>query len=365
MLIERGYSSSAAGLCFTCVNLTGLILTPFLSNYLDNNDKVSVFDVIMLFSMGFCLLYFINFFLDTKCLLLSIVFIVSNSLYVLLDPIVNSISSKVNQYGINIPYTGARALGSVSYGTMCAVFGFLSNRFSYISVIIGGIVFSLALFICGTIGNKQFKKIKETNSLVEEDNDRVSIKEFVKNNKNYLILCLCITGIFIGYTSVDNFILLVTTNVGGTNQDMGCLLAYKAALEGIAISSFPLVLKKVKLENTLYIAVVAFIIKQLVITLAPNVFWLYIGQTFQLISYSFLTPGIVAFVNKYLKKRERIRGISMYSMTVGIGSAVSSTTSGYILDLFGVRAMNIYALSITIISVIGFIITLRYREKHN
>lgn len=364
MLIERGYSSSVAGICFSLVNLFSLVFTPFISNYLDNTDKFTIIDLIIVFSVLVTVLYGINYFLDSKCLLLSIVFIVGNGLYVTLDPFVNSISSKLGTYGVDVPFTSARAIGSISYGVMCAVFGYISSVFSYLSVIIGGFVFSMVLSILGIVLNKYFKKAKNNSIAIEvEKEDTISFKEFVTNNIPFLILCLFLTGIYVGYTTTDNFMLLVTENVGGTSKDMGYLLAYKAILEGVAILAFPLLLKKVRLETTLYIAVIGFAIKQLIIALAPNIFFLYIGETFQMVSFSILVPGMIEYVNNYLKKREIIRGISLTSLTIGVGSTISSSIAGYISDLYSTTTMNMFGLIITIISSVGFIITILVKQR--
>ena len=157
--------------------------------------------------------------------------------------------------------------------------------------------------------------------------------------------------------------LLVTENVGGTSKDMGYLLAYKAILEGAAMMSFPFVLKRIKLEKILYLAAIGFVIKQLIITLAPNVLFLYVGQTFQMMSFSFMIPGMIEFVNRYLKKREIIRGVSMTSLAIGVGSVISSTIGGYISDIYGVSSMNMFALIISIVSAIGFILTIIIKQK--
>ena len=364
-LLERGYSSSLAGLCFSLVSLFSIIVTPIISNYLDNTDKITVFDVITVSGALIFCLYIINFFLDTKCLLLSIIFILANGIHVFLDSIVNSVSSKIATYGIDVSYTSARAIGSISYGVMCAVFGYISEKTSYLSVIIGGLIFSFFVFLLGFLINKHFKKINTNDTKELEKEETISFKEFVKNNVLFFILCLFITGFFIGYTTVDNFMILVVENVGGTSKDMGYLLAYKAALEGIAILVFPLILKKVKLETTLFISALGFVLKQAVISFAPNLAWLYIAQTFQMISFSFITPGMIEFVNKYLKKREVIRGVSLFTLTVSIGSTVSSVSAGLINDAYGVPALNLFALIITVISAIGFCFTLTVRNSHN
>ena len=364
MLLERGYSASVAGICFSFVNLFSLVVTPFISNYLDNTDRITIIDLLIVSSVMVVILYGINYFLDTKCMLLSIVFIVGNGIYVALDPFVNAISSKIATYGIETSFTTARSAGSISYGIMCALFGYISSKTTYLSIIIGGMIFSSILFILSLVFNKQYKTIrKKSADIKEEKEELISFKEFIFNNIPFFVLVLFLIGIYIGFTTTDNLMLLVTENVGGTSKDMGYLLAYKAILEGIAMMSFPFVLKRINLEKILYLAALGFVIKQLIITLAPNVFFLYVGQTFQMMSFSFMIPGMIEFVNKYLKKREIIRGVSMTSLAIGLGSVISSTVGGFISDTYGVGSMNMFALIITIISAIGFIITILVKQR--
>lgn len=366
MLLERGYSASSAGICFSLVNLFSLVVVPFISNYLDNTDKVTIIDLLIVSSILVVVLYGINYFLDTKSMVLSIVFIVGNGIYVALDSFVNAISSKIATYGIETSFTTARSAGSISYGVMCALFGYISSKASYLSVIIGGIIFSSVLFLLSIIFNKQFNNIrKNTSSTKEEKEELVSFKEFIVNNVPFFILIIFLTGIYVGFTATDNMMILVTENVGGTSKDMGYLLAFKAILEGIAMMSFPFFLKRIKLEKILYIAALGFVVKQLVIALAPNVFFLYIGQAFQMLSFSFMIPGMIEFVNVYLKKREIIRGVSMTSLALGVGSVISSTIGGIISDAYGVSSMNMFAFIITTISAVGFYITIKTKYKNN
>ena len=366
MLLERGYSASVAGICFSLVNLFSLVVTPFISNYLDNTDRITIIDLIIVSSILVVVLYVINYFLDTKSMLLSIVFIIGNGIFVTLDPFINAVSSKMATYGIETSFTTARSAGSISYGIMCALFGYISSKASYLSVIIGGLIFSFVLFILGLIINKQYKEIRNNSPEVKEEKEElISFKEFIANNISFFILIIFLVGIYIGFTATDNLMLLVTENVGGTSKDMGYLLAYKAIFEGLAMMSFPFVLKRIKLEKILYLAAIGFVIKQLIITLAPNVFFLYIGQTFQMMSFSFMIPGMIEFVNRYLKKREIIRGVSMTSLAIGVGSVISSTIGGYIIDIYSVGSMNMFSLLITIISAIGFCITIKAKYRNN
>lgn len=364
-LIERGYSSFEAGLCFAFVNLINLVLTPIISNYLDNNDEHSVFDIILFLVFIVTILMGINYFLDEKCLLLTLVFIIGGGCFELTDPIINSISSKLKTYKIDVSYSFARAVGSASYGLVCFIFGFISSELSYSAVILGGIAFSMLYFVVSLLARNRFNSVKD-NYVKENKNtdDKINIKDFCKNNVLYIVTCVFIIMIFIGYSSIDHFMLLVCENVGGSSKDMGYLLGFKALMEVIPIFAFPYILKRFKLKDILIISAIAFICKSLLFYLATNVFTLYLAQVFQAFSFAFMTPGMVVYVNNYLKRREVIRGVSFYSLSIGIGGTISSLVGGFISDSFGISAMNLFALGITIVGAIGYICAILYRNKH-
>lgn len=364
MLIERGYTSFEAGICFALVNTISLVFTPFISNYLDNNDKFSLFDVITLLSFISIILMSINIFIGGRSAILILVYIIGNGCIVLIDPIVNSISSKLRNYDIDVPYSPARAVGSASYGIVCIIFGFISEKFSYQYVIFGGIVFAIFIFIVGVLSRNEFNRLKNINAANNfEKEEKISFKEFCKNNMLYIVTCIFMTLIFLGFSTGDNFMLIICENVGGSSKDMGYILGFKAFIEVIPIFVFPYILKKIKLENTLYISGIAFIVKCFLIYIAPNVLVLYIAQIFQGFSYAFIAPGMIEYVNRYLKKREVVRGASLNSLTIGIAGTLSSFASGYFADNFGVGAMNLFSFVVTTIGAVGFIITIIIRVK--
>lgn len=364
MLIERGYTSAEAGVCFAIVNIISAFLTPFISNYLDNNDKYSIFDVIGILSLIYFVLIIFNYFLLEKCFILTLVFIIGSSCEAIVDPMVNSISLKLRNYGIDVPYSPARAIGSASYGITCIIFGYTTQIFSYHSVIIGGAIFSFILLIVSVVARNQLNK-SQVNKIKEKNevNDQISFKEFCINNVNFIIIVFFMSLIYIGFATADNFMILICENVGGNSKDMGVILGFKAFIEVIPMLSFPFILKKIKLEKLLYMSAFFYFVKVTIIYLAPNVFMLYVAQVFQGLSYAIMTPAMVEFINRNLKSREVVRGISFCSLAQLIGFTVSSFVSGYIADVFSVKTMNLCAMMITLVGVIGYCITMAYKSK--
>lgn len=352
MLVEKGFNSAIAGLCLGLSNGLALIIEPLISNYLDNTKKTSVFEMIVYISALVTILFFANHLITNPTIFLFVVITLAGGLFSSLEPLFNSLSSVFNRSGIEIDFGRARSCGSFSYGVVCALFGVLSNNFSYRIVTLGGLVFALFLTFVSIKISSDVKQANIDTKLEKEET--VTFSEFIKNNKFYLIISACLTGVFFGYLFVDNFTLLVVERVGGTSGDMGIILGIKALLEGVSMMQYKKVRKHFSLITVLRFSVFMFAAKLLVTALAPNIIFIYLAQILQMGGFAFIVPGMVELVNVNMNKKEAIRGHAIFTMTIGLGSLLSSSIGGVITESFGILTMEYVAFAITFVSAIGF-----------
>lgn len=352
MLTEKGFNSAIAGICIGLANGLALILEPIISNYLDNTKKTSVFEMITYISALVATLFLANHLITNPTIFLFIVMMVAGGLFSSLEPLFNSLSSVFNRSGIEIDFGSARSCGSFSYGVVCVLFGVLSDNFSYHIVTLGGLVFALVLTFISIKITKDVKDAGIDTKLEKEET--ISFLEFIKNNKFYLIVSICLTGVFFGYLFIDNFTLLVVERVGGTSGDMGIILGIKAFLEGIAMMQYKRVRKHFSLITVLRFSVFMFAAKLLVTCLASNIVFIYLAQVLQMGGFAFIVPGMVELVNVNMNKKEAIRGHAVFTMTIGLGSLLSSTIGGIITESFGILTMEYVAFFVTIVSAIVF-----------
>lgn len=361
-LMARGFNSAVAGLSLAFANLTSLSIQPIVSNFLDRSKKITIFEMCSITTVLMFALYVVSNFAKNGSIFYFVIFTLAVGIYSSLEPLFNTIYTVFNNNGINIRFGKARAFGSVSYGLVCALFGFLTDSYSYLAVLIGGSIFALILVIITFVIRKDFYQA-EKHPVEEEDLKTVGFLEFVKNNKKYMLLCLFLTGIFYGYLAVDNFTILVIENLGGTSKDNGLILGIKACLEGIAIFSISKIRKHIKLENLLIIAAISFILKSFCIYSATAKSTVYLAQIIQMFSFAMMLPGMVEYADVKLPTNVAVRGQAFFTMTIGLGSVIASIVAGNIINVSGVKASNFVALIVTIISATGFIITLLFGDR--
>lgn len=357
LLMERNFSSTIAGISMSLSNLSSMIIQPCVANFLDKSKKYTVFDVCVITSILMLILYLSSCFISNGTILLVVIYTLSIGIYQSLEPLFNSLCSVFNNSGLKIEFGKARAFGSLAYGLVCFIFGALTETNSYVVVLIGGCIFAtLITLICLIIRNDYNNADKK--EIKKEDKKIISFIDFVKTNKMYIVLCICLVGIFFGYTISDNFTILIVENVGGNSKDMGTILFIKALLEGIFIFCYSKVRKHIKLNRLLVISMLGFIAKGFVIWRATKVSTIYIAQLLQIPSFAIIIPAMVEYINANMDNYVAMRGQALFTMTIGIGSTFSSLAGGYISDTLGVSFTIFIGLVVTIISAITFISSL-------
>lgn len=355
MLLRRGFTATTVGFCMSFAGIFSFVFQPLVSNIIDRSEKFTTFSALLVGSSGLCILFLINYLLKTASLFLAIVIVLMGGLYSSHEPFVNSIAYNFERKGMNIEFGVARAAGSICYGVVCAVFGYLTEFSDFTIVTLFGFIFALSFLLSIILIKKDYDSLEDVSSLTKEET--VSMKDFIKNHKSFMVLCIFLTGIFLAYVCCDNFMLLITENVGGTSKDMGTILAFKALIEGISMFTFSKAKQKFKITTLLKVTAIFFVLKSLGIVLAKNVVALYLVQLLQALSFGYIFPGMVEFANSIMSRKEASRGQACFTMTITLGSIIASFFAGIIVDNYSVLAMELVALAVSIISAIGFIIT--------
>lgn len=363
-LTERGFTSGEAGLVLAIANIVGFILQPILSNMSDHSKKLDPFTM-SIYSICLMMVFSVlNMFANTSGILLAIVFICMMSLYICTEPLLNAFSGKFEKANIKINFAVTRAAGSLSYSIMCFVLGKLTVIYSYPSANISMILIAILLLVNLFILRKNYKQVEvKDDSNVKKEN--ISFIEFIKHNKSYMQIIFFLMLIFLAFACFDNFMLLAVEPLGGDSGDMGSILSFKAIVEMLGMALlFPYLEKRMELEKILRIAAISYTLKIAMQTFAPSLFWMYVAQLLTCVSFSFMIPAMVIYINKMMDEKEVTRGQAFFTMSVSLGNIFASLLAGTIADAFGIKMMEYMSLAICTIGLIGFIIYLNKNSKH-
>ncbi len=364
-LKARGYSAASAGECLAISSFVAFFLQAFLANHVDNSKKERVFEVSLICALVIFVFSIFNKLLNTKSIFLTIVFIIYVSIYIAIEPLINTLYTRFASKGICVTFSKARAYGSFSYAIFSLIFGTLTEGFGYDIVLYFFIAFAFCLLFDIHLLKNEYQAIPETLEYKEEKKENVSYLTFIKNNKLFFILIFFLAMVYFGYLIFDNFMLLVVEEIGGNSSNLGYVLGIKAIIETLGIFFvFPYFTKKMKTSNILIIAVIAFFLKALLSYLASSVYMLYAIQILQAFSFALITPGMVSFTSNTLNKNEITRGQALTTMAMVFGSFFASLSAGNIADLFGTKQMELVACVAAFVGMLGFIIIIKKVDKN-
>lgn len=360
-LKERGFSASNAGYFLAASSFIAIFLQIFLADICDKSKKISVFEMSTVCALLIFICAVCNYFIRSANAFLAIIFIIGTSLYIGIEPLINTLSSKFLYCGIKIDFAKARACGSISYAIFCFVLGYLSNLFSYKIIIIFFILMSLGL-LCDLLLLRKDYQIVNNNVVITKE--KISYKEFIKNNKYFVLLIVFLSFIYYGYLMLDNFMILIVENVGGNSNDLGSILGVKAIIEYLGILLvYPFFIKRLSLNKVLVLAAFMFLLKAILLVLSGNVTCLYLTQIIQCLSFSLMMPGGVALATKVLKEDEITRGQAFLTLACVFGSLFGSLTTGFIIDNLGVKYMEYMAVVASLVGFLGFVVLINKVNK--
>jgi len=353
ILLSKGFNTAEIGICMGIANCQCITIMPWASNFLDKSKKYNTLDLLAVASLLLVIVSIGHYYFRSANLFTAILFIIVTGLFSFMEPFTNVVNFEFTNKGVEVPFGIARAIGSAAYGVTCAVLGIVSNKSPYTVLLLASLFAAISLFIIMFLLRKELISIKSDNIVKKEET--ISLKEFVQNHKIFLVLLIFLTGIYLGYTCIDNFLLLVAQNVGGNSGTTGTVLGTKAGVEFIFIMLYSKIEKKLGVNKVLKISAFFFIIKCLTYYLAKSVITLYVAQAFQSLSFATMLPAMVSFVNMKMDKREAVRGQSCFTMTICLGAIFSSVIGGNIANSYGVESLLLFALIVTIVSSLGFI----------
>ncbi|MDO5490893.1 MAG: hypothetical protein Q4F96_00625, partial [Bacillota bacterium] len=123
---------------------------------------------------------------------------------------------------------------------------------------------------------------------------------------------------------LNNYMVQIVANVGGTSEDMGRILGLMAFLEIPTMVVFSRLKKRFPCQLLLKVASVGLTIKILMCWLANSVGMLFAAQAFQLVSFALFLPGMVYFTGEIMSKGEAVRGQALFTTMITVTTIFSS-----------------------------------------
>ncbi|TDP56300.1 MFS transporter [Aminicella lysinilytica] len=370
-LLGNGYSNSEIGIIMAVANVLAVVMQPLTADLADRSKRfpiISITEIMTLMMMVFTAFMFI---LHGRTMALFVIYVLLLAWHTVLQPLFNSLNFKLQECGVHLNFGVCRSMGSLAYSVLCLFLGDLVERCGISILPITSEVMMVLLMISIAMTARQYHKVMKVNEkklaeakakLPAEESEEINLIDFVKRNKLFFVLQIGVLLVFIENQVLNNFMLQIVTNVGGTETDMGRIFSLMAFLEIPTLFCFDWINKRFSCGFLLKVASVGFTLKIGVVFLAQSVAMIFAAQFLQLVSFALFLPAMVHYIDEIMSKGEAVKGQALYTMMITVSSVLGSLFGGVILDFSGARMLTMLS---TILAAIGTVIVIVMVDKVN
>ena len=360
-LLEKGFSNTLIGITLALANILSVIFQPLVAGLIDKQGKLTNRNVSMastaLLLIGSILLLIIK----NGIVAIFIIFALIYMVQMVYQPIITAMYFEYEAAGCHIYYGLARGLGSAGFAVTSVFTGMAIGKFGVSILMILDIIFlTIALIVLFFFKKPAVKASEPAKDEVAHNN----LFSFIKTYPGFMLFVLGAVCFFFAHNAINDYMIQIITPLGGTEAQMGTAVFIAAILELPTMALIDKVMKKISCRNLLLIAGTAFLIKTLLMLIAPNMAVVYISQAMQMFAYAVFIPVSAYFVNQTMKRLDQVKGQAYVNVSITLGGVFSSLVCGRLLDIKGPNFMLTVSLVVTTIGLAIAFIALKVLGKN-
>lgn len=355
-LKNYGYSNTVTGIIVAMIILLRIIFQPIIG-YISDKKK-SVKNIIIISTGISAASSLIIPLYSQKLIVIIIVCIIysifSNPMIALVDSFTMLKQKEISalNYGI------VRSAGSLSYSIAGYIIGCMIKntdaKFIFFIYAISSILFIISCMF-----------VNEKNMFSEEiKKSHVSFKEFKKhllNNIPFIFLFIVSSVVFIPLLSINLYMPVILTSLGGNEADYGLSVLIMASSEIPVLIMSKRLLIKYKDTALIIIALFFCVFKSFLQSFAMSVDAQIYLQLLESVSYALFLPAALFFINRISPAKYISTYLTLFfSGFVGISFILASVAGGILIDSLGVFSM-LKIFSIAALIALSVLI-LKYKE---
>jgi len=361
-LLDRHYSNTDIGLILAVTNILAVILQPLMADAADRSRKISLLGMLKLSAVSMMVLMAGLFLFRTKSMTLTVSYILLTSVFVALQPMLNSLVFKLGESGVEMNFGAGRATGSLVFAVVCTIVGMMVEQrgtgilpaagmlsiaaFLGILILTGihfGRACSMNVSVGAASGQEAGAEEGPAGVVLNEPEEDINLLQFAARNKLFFLLTVGVMGVFYANGTLNSYMLQIITPLGGDSGDMGLVFAVLAALEIPTMLLFARINRRFSCQTLLKAASAAYLLKIAVTWMAGSMMAIYLSQLLQTVSFALFLPAMVEFVHRIMRRGEAVKGQALYMAMVTVSTVLSSFIGGFALDLGGAKLLLLVA----------------------
>lgn len=363
-LLDKGFDNTTIGIVLSISNILAVFGQPAVASYMDKTSRLSLRMLISCILVVIIGLSLILSFLSGASIVMVVLTITVFTLMLTMQPFINSLTFAFEKNGIHINFGLARGIGSVAYAVMSLILGNIVAIFSpellpffYVGLSLCALLFVYTFYLPG-------HKDEVIHEEKEEVHDQLSMGQFMKKYKTFMLLLVATVLLFFDHSVINNFFIQVVNHIGGNSADMGNAIFLAAVLELPTMALFTKFQKKLGCRQMMLISAIFFSVKHIVTYFAMNMFMIYVAQVMQMLAYAVFIPASVYYVSQLVEKHDMNKGQALVTGAMTLAGVFASLAGGVLLDALGVSKVLMIGAIISVLGTICMFVSVEDVDKH-
>lgn len=335
LMLSRGLSNSALGVVTCIAQLLPMVLQPAVTSFAARREGMTTRKMLMLLTLPILVMAVVMLLAPQSLGVIIAGYMLIFLMVNLITPYHNVLMVDFLTRGVEVNYGLGRGVGSGTFALATLVLGFvLEGRDSVLIVpVIGGAMLLQLLCV------EAFRYPLPAVETVEEQREAVGRMAILRSRRDFVLL-LGAVALLLGVHNVTNvYMVHVIDRVGGAESLMGIILGVSAVTELISMPLFPKLQRKFGITALLRFSAAFFVVRLVLLLLAPSGGFLYLAAVAQFASSGILLPAIVYYVAQTLTPEQQTNGQGMIHLAgYCLGPALITLGVGAVVDGSGIQA---------------------------
>lgn len=363
-LLEKGFSNSVIGLSFSAVSALVLVTQPAIASMADKDQGHRIYRIIQVFlgSSAAAAVGLLTFAKESVFLLP--LFMLVEYCLLTVQPLLNSLAFLYESQGIHVYFGLARGIGSAVYGVSSFLVGGMIKHTGGT----GGVpyVYLFANLLLILVLSHYGRRMARGKTAMQRVNELpLTMREFLKKQRRFTLFAIGGIFVYFAHVIIFNFFIHIVARVGGSESDVGNAVFLSTLLEAFATAAMPWLVKKFGCRPLLRFSVGMFIVRNIIMYMAPNMGWIYVGSAFQLVSYALFYPGSILYAAFVIPETDQVKGQSLIAINYTASSIFANLIGGVAIDRWGIRQALMVGIILSCIGAVIVFVSLKEPvQKH-
>ena len=359
-LLDKGFAASQVGVILASGNLLSCAVQPILADRADRAGAHVVTRYIAALTT-FCIVCFaVIQFLPMPKWLFGLMYLMGIFTFDAMMPLLNAVVVAYNEENYYINFGVGRGIGSFAYslaalGIGKAIAGWGADWMIWIVLVLLG----LNLFV--TLGYPKLNKRRES---VEERLDSCSVPVFFSRYKWYCVSLLGIMLLAMFHAMTENYLIKIMERIGGDSSSVGIALFVATVIEMPVLLFFDNIRLHVKDNLLLKLGGLSFLLKAVLLMVAPSVNSIYFIQLLQATSYTFVSPIQLYYARAKVADEDMVKGQAFITASYTLGCAMGNFAGGQLIDAFNVPVMLAAGIVMAALGTAILFLTVGKKDKY-